>query len=209
MATTAPGRKRSETARLAILDAARELVAADGYENLTIEGIASRAGVGKVTIYRWWPSKGLVLAEALLDRAPVINTRPPAVTGRIADDLRNWLHDWVRVLASPEGSSQIRALTSAASDDQAVAVRLYEAFTAPLHTMIVQRLGHAAQIGEIRSDADLESAADAVVGSLLYRMLTRTEEVTTQRADGLLDLLLHGLTPHSRRSEDPQETADR
>ncbi|MEV4089583.1 helix-turn-helix domain-containing protein, partial [Nonomuraea fuscirosea] len=58
--------RRSERSRQAILDAARELVSEVGYAKLTIEAIAARAGVGKQTIYRWWPSKGAVVLDAFL-----------------------------------------------------------------------------------------------------------------------------------------------
>lgn len=56
--------RRSERSRRAIFDAALTLVGEVGYDKLTIEGIASRAGVGKQTIYRWWPSKAAVLLDA-------------------------------------------------------------------------------------------------------------------------------------------------
>src|SRR5690606_25306680 len=59
-------RRRSERSRRAILDAARTLVAETGYPKLTIEAVAARAGVGKQTIYRWWPSKGALLLDAVL-----------------------------------------------------------------------------------------------------------------------------------------------
>ncbi len=61
--------RRSERSRRAIYEAALALVAEEGYTRTTIEGIAARAGVGKQTIYRWWPSKSAVLLEAFLDLA--------------------------------------------------------------------------------------------------------------------------------------------
>lgn len=67
MKTSNPAR-RSEQSRQAILSAAFDLVAESGYARLTIEAIAARAGVGKQTIYRWWPSKGAVLVDAFLSR---------------------------------------------------------------------------------------------------------------------------------------------
>ncbi|MDF9803357.1 AcrR family transcriptional regulator [Streptomyces sp. HB372] len=57
--------RRSDRSRRAIHDAALALVGEVGYRRTTIEGIAARAGVGKQTIYRWWPSKAAVLMEAL------------------------------------------------------------------------------------------------------------------------------------------------
>ncbi|MFD3570518.1 TetR/AcrR family transcriptional regulator, partial [Streptomyces sp. NPDC058667] len=59
--------RRSERSRRAIFDAALALVTETGYAKTTIEGIAARAGVGKQTIYRWWPSKAAVLLDAFLD----------------------------------------------------------------------------------------------------------------------------------------------
>jgi AcrR family transcriptional regulator len=60
-------RKRSKRARQAILTAAFALLEEEGFERLSIEGIAARAGVGKTTIYRWWPTKGVLAVEAFLD----------------------------------------------------------------------------------------------------------------------------------------------
>src|SRR5258706_16314481 len=63
----APSRKRSNSARRAILTAAFALLEEEGFERLSIEGVAARAGVGKTTIYRWWPTKGVMAVEAFLE----------------------------------------------------------------------------------------------------------------------------------------------
>ena len=63
----APSRKRSNSARQAILTAAFALLEEEGFERLSIEGVAARAGVGKTTIYRWWPTKGVMAVEAFLE----------------------------------------------------------------------------------------------------------------------------------------------
>ncbi|MFC7643182.1 TetR/AcrR family transcriptional regulator [Streptosporangium lutulentum] len=67
MTTGRRGRARSEQARHAILTATATLLAASGYEQLSVDRIATTAGVGKQTVYRWWPSKSAVIAECLLD----------------------------------------------------------------------------------------------------------------------------------------------
>jgi AcrR family transcriptional regulator len=82
--------RRSERSRRAILTAALDLVEESGYAKLSIEGIAARAGVGKQTIYRWWPSKGAVLLDALLalseDQEGEVLSLPD--TGDLAADLK-------------------------------------------------------------------------------------------------------------------------
>ena len=76
------GRRRNEAAREAIIDAAITLLQEVGYEGFTIERLASDAGVGKQTVYRWWPSKAAVIAEAVGARAQ--HTIPLPDTGTLA-----------------------------------------------------------------------------------------------------------------------------
>src|SRR5579859_2496133 len=65
------GRRRSENSHRAILQATMEVLEETGYRAMTIEAIAERAGVGKKTIYRWWPSKAAVALEALTSHTEV------------------------------------------------------------------------------------------------------------------------------------------
>jgi AcrR family transcriptional regulator len=74
--TALQGRRRSEASRKAILDATYELLKTVGFHQMSIEGVASRAGVGKATIYRWWSSKGVLAVEAFMEAvAPSIGFR--------------------------------------------------------------------------------------------------------------------------------------
>ena len=89
-------RRRSEHARLAVVRAADNLLAELGFAAVTIEGIATRAGVAKQTIYRWWPSKVDVLLDSLLDDAYsqlIVPGTGPAVEGA-----RRYLHGLARFL---------------------------------------------------------------------------------------------------------------
>ena len=71
------GRRRSETSRQAILQAAFALMEEVGFDRMSIEGVAARAGVGKTTIYRWWGSRGVLAVEAFLTAvAPAIAGKP-------------------------------------------------------------------------------------------------------------------------------------
>ena len=84
MATVRParGRRRSERSHEAILAATQRLLLERGYRELTIEGIAARAGVGKQTIYRWWPSKAALVLEAYLAGQEAVEQPPPARSTR-------------------------------------------------------------------------------------------------------------------------------
>src|SRR6202158_6440145 len=59
-----PGRPRSERARVSILRSTLELLAQKGFSELTIEAVAAHAGVGKATVYRWWPDKAALIVDA-------------------------------------------------------------------------------------------------------------------------------------------------
>src|SRR5258708_15913429 len=79
----APSRKRSNSARQAILTAAFALLEEEGFEHLSIEGVAARAGVGKTTIYRWWPTKGVLAVEAFLEAVTPAIPLPQSGAARI------------------------------------------------------------------------------------------------------------------------------
>jgi len=115
-------RTRSDTSRRAILDAAFALVGDVGYAKLTMEGIAARAGVGKQTIYRWWPSKGAVLFDAFLalsEDAEGVPALPD--TGDLEADLKLVLRATVAELNDPRYDVPMRAMAAAIASDPALA----------------------------------------------------------------------------------------
>jgi AcrR family transcriptional regulator len=189
------GRPRSARAHQAILEAARDLLAAGGYDQLTIESIAARAGVGKQTVYRWWSSKASVVAEAVLAGYVVIGGDAPADTGDVAADLRDWSREQSRLHGDPATAALIRGLAAAAADSAADAARLYEQLTGPSRQRLVRRLAAGVRQGQLRADADLEAVADALMGTLLFRALARGPAMAAKGADGLVDVLLAGMAP--------------
>ena len=98
MAPFTPRRRRDSSHR-AILAATRDLVREHGYAALTIEGVAARAGVGKQTIYRWWPSKGAVAIEAFLDEVQTAIEFPDS--GDLRRDLAALLASVAALLSDP------------------------------------------------------------------------------------------------------------
>ena len=103
------GPVRSDVARAAILRATAELFEQKGYDNLTIEGIAARASVGKQTVYRWWPSKGALISECLFEGLIIPEAVTPPDTGDLPERLPDVLEAIYAVFGTawdrPEGSA--------------------------------------------------------------------------------------------------------
>jgi AcrR family transcriptional regulator len=162
------GRRRNDAAKDAILDAAFRLLATPGTEGVTIEAIAAEAGVGRQTIYRWWPTKGAVVADALMRHARVVV--PDRDTGSFAEDLAAFLADSFAGL-EPEGfAGALREIVAAAQTDEHVA-RVLADFTAARRAALRSLLARGQSTGELARDADLDMLVDMTYGVLYYRLL--------------------------------------
>jgi AcrR family transcriptional regulator len=162
------GRRRNDAAKEAILDAAFRLLIGPGTESLTIDAIAAEAGVGRQTIYRWWPSKGAVVADALARHAQVIV--PERDTGSFTADLKAFLADSFAGLEDEGLASRLRQIVAAAQQDEHVA-RVLEDFTAIRRAALRALLKRGQDAGELPLDADLDMLVDMAYGVLYYRLL--------------------------------------
>ncbi|GAA3392403.1 TetR/AcrR family transcriptional regulator [Cryptosporangium minutisporangium] len=196
---TANAARRKETSRRAILTSAFELVQEVGYVKLTIEGIAARAGVGKQTIYRWWPSKGAVLFDAFLMLSEDGAGEPAALpdTGDLEADLKTVLRATVAELTDPRYDEPMRALATEIAHDPELAAAYLERLDAPLKELKRQRLRSAQRAGQLADDLDLDVAMDLIWGPLLNRWLQRTGPLTAEYADRVVTTSLNGLRPRS------------
>lgn len=189
--------RRSEASRGAILDAAIDLVVSTGFEALSIEGIARQAGVGKQTIYRWWPSKGAVLLDAFLERRVEQRSEFPLLepldTGDVAADVRRLIGTEVAHLATPSVEAPYRALVVALQADPELATQALERLIRPSMARITDWLAAAQRRGDVRTDLDLDVAAELMLGPLFQRWMLRTgpldEAYVHTLANTLLDLL--------------------
>jgi AcrR family transcriptional regulator len=188
--------RRNERSRQAILTAAADLVHEVGYRKLTIEAIAARAGVGKQTIYRWWPSKGAVVLDGFL---AAVNENPDDLslpdTGDVATDIRDVVRAIVAELADPKLSGTTRALMVEMQDDAEFADMVLERLLGPQLRAIADRLRGAQHAGQLRADLDLAVAVELLVGPLYHRWLLRTAPLTEAYADTVTDLALRALEP--------------
>ncbi|MFE3737134.1 TetR/AcrR family transcriptional regulator [Streptomyces sp. NPDC059096] len=197
--------RRSDRSRRAIHDAALALVTEIGYARTTIEGIAARAGVGKQTIYRWWPSKAAVLLEAFLDlgertarEAGGDGTEQGIPdTGDLETDLKLVLRATVDEMNNPAYDLPARALAAEGIIDAELGAEFARKLLEPQLTLYVRRLAAGQDAGAVRRDLDLRIALELLVGPVAHRWLLRTLPLTHEYADAIVEYALHGLAPRN------------
>jgi AcrR family transcriptional regulator len=188
-----PARRRSLRARQAILEAADDLLVEHGFAGLTIEAIAARAGVGKQTIYRWWPSKAAVLMDALGE--DLAEHLTPRGGGALEPALREHLRALARFLATTDAGAVYRALVGQAQNDPAMAATFRSEYLRPLRERELAMLEHAQARGELRGGLDLEVALDQLVGPIHHRVLVTGARASDEFVDRLVDQFLAGARP--------------
>ncbi|MFJ8626097.1 TetR/AcrR family transcriptional regulator [Kitasatospora sp. NPDC093550] len=181
------GRRRNEAAHRAILDAALQLLADSDGTPVTIDAIARTAGVGKQTVYRWWPSKGAVLLDALADRADQDVHGPD--TGTLRTDLRAFVATTFDAAQRSTTASALRTLAREAARDPHLA-DLMRTFTAARRTALRELLSRGLERGELAADADLDLIVDQVYGVFWYRFLLGHAPLDPTTAERLADTLL-------------------
>jgi AcrR family transcriptional regulator len=184
----APGRPRSETSRQAILMAALELAADTGYAGLTIEGIAARAGVGKQTIYRWWPSKADVLLEAL----PAIADMQVPVRdhGSYRADLRAFLQASYELSDRyPQIPGLLRALMAEAQLNREFGARFRSSFLDRRREALAVITNRARERGDLPDRPAPGTVSDIVFGIIWYRVLATHQPLGADLVDDLTSIL--------------------
>lgn len=179
--------RRSEASRRAILDAALHLCAELGYRRVTIEAIAARAGVSKKTIYRWWPSKGAVVLEAVDDVANLVAEHPD--TGDLAADLHAQLTAVIGLLTPPSTSAVVGLIAEALQDEE-LARDLRERLIRPRIEAFDRRLEKAQRDGQLAADADFDVALNLIYGPVYHRLVFHLGQPDS---DELRTLIAHAL----------------
>lgn len=163
-----PGRRRSDQAHQAILQATRDVLEQVGYRAMTIEAIAARAGVGKKTIYRWWPSKAAVALEAL---TTYVEENPTFVdTGSLEGDLLTYFEHAFSSLQGKTGTV-LSGLAAEAQLDPDFAREFQRVFIVPQKEELIALLRRGMLRGELAADTKLDVLADLIYGAKWYRFL--------------------------------------
>lgn len=169
MSNAKTGRPRSEKSREAIIKATRDLLHEGGGAGLTIEAIARRAGVGKPTIYRWWPALADIVLEALLRQAETVIEAPSADSLR--ESLRGFLRQSMRAIDEGAGE-HLRFLMAQAQKDEEFRARFRDNFVAERRAALRSIFEQAITRGEISADRSPDLLTDMIFGAMWYRLLT-------------------------------------
>ncbi|PJK23611.1 TetR/AcrR family transcriptional regulator [Mycolicibacterium goodii] len=188
MTTTAEApRRRSEKSRVAIVEATRALLLERGFDGLSIEAVAAKAGVGKQTIYRWWPSRPALVADVLLEDADKILATMPK-TADVTADLASWAGTLAAALTTRRGHAMLKTLMAASLEHEDTAGRLREGFSRPLIESVRDRL--------LAEDVDADTAqaaADALLGAVVYAILSEGRSYPPRRAEATARIIVAGL----------------
>ncbi|WP_433683522.1 TetR/AcrR family transcriptional regulator [Nocardia sp. CA-119907] len=195
MAETPSAARRSERARAAILTAATELIRELPYAKLSIEAIAARAGVGKQTIYRWWPSKGAVVLDAMLELYSGPDGLVLPDTGDIRADLRELVRGAIAELTDPSFEVFLRAMYIEIQQDPELGGAYRERLLLPQRAAIAERLAAGLRAGQLRADLDFDFAIDLLLGPIQSRWALGLPGLTEDYADAALDAALAHLAP--------------
>lgn len=183
------GRPRSEHSHEAILTAVLALLEKEGYQGVTIEGVAREAKVGKQTIYRWWRCRAELLLEAYANHTA--SKVPVPDKGSVRADLEVFLGTAFRRLTHVSGSI-MRGLIADGVLDPAFGDILHDVFLVRRRKALREILDKGVMRGEIRADADLEVTVDMLAGPMWYRLLTQHEKLDLAFARQLVDTVLRG-----------------
>jgi AcrR family transcriptional regulator len=150
------------------LEAAHDLLSEQGYGAITMDAIAARAGVGRQTIYRWWPNKAAVVLEAVGNRTR--RQVPHPDTGTLEGDLIAFLNGWVRGMRGSAGAA-LHGLLAESLIDSEFARAFREEYVPARRDTVRHLLLRGQDRGELSAKADLELISDLIFSPVWYRFV--------------------------------------
>lgn len=184
------GRPRDPQTDERIIEAAADLLRKRGFERMTVDEVAARAGVGKATVYRRWPSKD-DLAVAAMERLYALEIPRPD-TGSIRGDLAESYRSVLTFVGSPEGSAYLKmSIAESVRDDRIAA--LYRKATERAEESARVMFVRAKDRGELRPDVDLDCCVQWLGGIIASRTITGRSLPTLDDVDHLVEMTLRGV----------------
>jgi AcrR family transcriptional regulator len=173
------------------LEAAGALLFEQGMAGFTIEKVASRSGASKMTIYKWWPTKGTLALDGYFAKVEQELAFPD--TGDIEQDLRTQLHAFLHVIRDSPAGGVIAELIGQAQSDPELKAAYLRRYSGPRRALAVAAMERAKAGGQLRADLDSEAVVDQLWGSCYHRLLLPDQPLTEEFVNALVDNLFHGV----------------
>lgn len=185
-----PGRPRSEHSHRAILRSTLKLLRQQGgFPDLSIEAIAADANVSKATVYRWWPNKAALVADAFTASSEAELQFPD--TGSVRSDMNLQMRKLIRIFRSERGKV-VAALLAGGQSDPELIEAFRERFLWPRRRQAYKTLQRGIDRGELPSNSNLDLILDSLYGPIYMRFLIRHDELSEDFADQICGIVLNG-----------------
>jgi AcrR family transcriptional regulator len=185
-------RRRTDQVRDAVLTAAGELMLEGGLAAATMEAIATRAGVSKRTLYKYWPSRGAVALEGFMRSAASSWSLPENAPA--AESLEDLVVAAVRLFTQTPAGPLMRSLIADAQSQDEIATAIRDQWLAPRRAVAANLLLQGIAAGEFRAGLDVEVTLDLLFAPVYYRLLLGHETLSPQFAVTSVRHLIAGLT---------------
>jgi AcrR family transcriptional regulator len=186
------GRRPAAEVRSEVLAAAAELLFAEGMAAFTIEKVANRSGASKMTIYKWWPSKGALALDGYFYKVEPQLAFPD--TGDIEADLRAQLHAFLQLIRDSPAGRVIAELIGQAQSDPELKAAYLQRYSSPRRALAVAAMEKAKERGQLRASLDAETVVDQLWGACYHRLLLPDQPLTHEFVDALVDNLFGSIT---------------
>jgi AcrR family transcriptional regulator len=185
------GRRPAAEVREQVLAAAGELLLSEGMAGFTIEKVAARAGASRMTIYKWWPSRGALALDGYATKVRTVLEFPD--TGDIEADLTTQVLAFTHLLTGTGAGKVIAELIGASQTDPELASAFRERYSAPRRALAVEAMNKAVERGQLRDDIDPQVVVDQLWGACYHRLLIPDEPITDEFAKALVRNVMTGL----------------
>jgi AcrR family transcriptional regulator len=173
------------------LTAAAQLLDERGFAAMTMEGLLDAGGIAKRTLYRWWPSKSAVVAEAIIAGFVAVPNITVPAGADVWNDLGIWLVEVAESVRGPYGEV-LRAASEIGAGDASLGQSLNQTFAVPARANLRERLLIGVHAGQISPDADLDATIDLFMAVITFVGLTRED---VGRIPAVLRVIRSGIEP--------------
>ena len=185
------GRPPSEMAasHAVIMDAVYALLQEESVRDLTMEAVAKRAGVGKPTLYKWWPTKATLVLAMLCERMAPKLEKPTVLTAE--ESLRFRARSLIKAFNGPFGRI-VAGLIAEGQSEPAVLQEFFDRWISPRRNATITDLQRGKDAGELRSETEPALLNDAIFGAIHYRMLLRSGPLARRFSENLVEQVILG-----------------